>query len=145
VRATANPKELTDLHILCREGRLYDVEGWIQAGRPLQIAEGAPISRRRVTTALEIALENENHAIVLVLLCNGYDPNLEPSCPLDLALRARRWDLLDLLLDWGADPHQVDLEELFGTYNSSLFERFRTLGVDLTSGNALAHARAGRL
>jgi hypothetical protein len=77
-----------------------------------------------------------------VLLCNGYDPNLEPGSPLDLALRARRWDLLDLLLEWGADPHDASLDDLFDTYNSALWERFRTLGVDLTAGHALADALA---
>jgi len=141
-RATTEPNELADLHGLCRERRLYDVERWIRERRPMQLAEGTPIRRRRQSSALEIALEDGNHALVLLLLCNGYDPNLEPHCPLDLALRARRWDLLDLLLQWGADPHRVDLGELFDTYNSDLLRRFRAFGVDLTAGHALARALA---
>ena len=36
----------------------------------------------------------------------------------------------------------MDLEDLFGTYNSKLFERFRALGVELTSGHVLAEALA---
>jgi hypothetical protein len=91
---------------------------------------------------LEIALEARNHALVLLLLCNGYDPNIEPGCPLDLALRARRWDLLDMLLEWGADVQQVSLSDLFDTYNSELWARFRSLGVDLTAGHELAEALA---
>jgi len=31
---TDSPDELIDLHRLCREGRLYDVEAWIKAGCP---------------------------------------------------------------------------------------------------------------
>jgi hypothetical protein len=139
-RITPDPAELTEFHRLCSEGRVYDVEGWIQAGRPLQAIDGTTINRRRATSALEIGLEAESHALVLLLLCNGYDPNLEPDCTLDLALRARRLDLLDLLLEWDADPHEVSLEALFATYNSALFERFRALGVDLTAGHALAEA-----
>jgi len=139
---TSDPESLAQLHRLCREGRLYDVERWIEAGRPLQTKAGVSPKSRRPTSALEIALEKESHSLVHLLLCNGYDPNLEPHCPLDLALRARRWDLIDLLLDWGADPQEVDLEDLFGTYNSKLFERFRALGVDMTSGHALAEALA---
>jgi hypothetical protein len=50
--------------------------------------------------------------------------------------------LLDLLLEWGADPHQVCLTDLFGTYDSRLFERFRDLGVDLTEGHELAETLA---
>ena len=47
---------------------------------------------------------------------------------------------MDLFLDWGADPLQVDVNELCATYDSQLCERFRLLGVDFTSGHALAHA-----
>jgi hypothetical protein len=98
-RTTTEPTALTELHRLCRENRIYDVERWIAAGNPLQIA--AALERKgQTTSALEIALEARNHALVLLLLCNGYDPNLERKGPLDLALRSRRWDLLDLLLEW---------------------------------------------
>ena len=76
------------------------------------------------------------------MLCNGYDPNLEPDSPLNLLLRARRWDLLDLLLEWGADPHRVRLTDLFGSYSTDLYERFFSLGVDLTANHELAEALA---
>lgn len=141
-RTTTEPEQLTELHRLCREGRLFDVEQWIRSSRPLQVIEGAPAKRRRVTSALEITLDRQNQALVLLLLYNGYDSNLEPRCPLDLALRARRWDLIDLLLEWGADPHQLSLSDLFDTYNSKLLERFRALGVDLTADHELAEALA---
>jgi hypothetical protein len=45
-------------------------------------------------------------------------------------------------LEWGADPHRVDLGDLFDTYKSDLFGRFQDLGVDLTTGHALAEALA---
>jgi hypothetical protein len=97
---------------------------------------------QRPDSALEIALLTRHHALVQLLLCNGYDPNLDRCSPLDLALRARRWDLLDLLLEWGADPHRVDLTDLFGTYRSELFERFFALGVELTASHELGSALA---
>ncbi|HEX7069340.1 MAG TPA: hypothetical protein VF190_00980 [Rhodothermales bacterium] len=141
-RTTRAPEDLETLHRLCREGRLYEIEDWIRAGRPLQLAEPSADGRRRRASALEIALEHENHSLVLLLLCNGYDPSLEPVSPLDLALRARRPDLVALLLEWGADPHRVSRDDLFETYDSKLFERFYRLGVDLTEGHALAEALA---
>jgi hypothetical protein len=137
-RATTKPEELAELHSLCRDGRLYDVERWISHGRPLQVVGG----RGRQTSTLEIALEAGNHSLVLLLLSNGYDANQELGSPLDLPLRVRRFDLVQLLLFWGADPHRVDLDELFGTYRSDLFEQFRELGVDLTDRHALAEAIA---
>jgi hypothetical protein len=140
-RFTTNAAELEEFHRFCLEGRLYDVERWIQAGGPIQLAAGSLIERpRSFRTALEIALERQDHSLVLLLVANGYDVNAEPEPPLDRALRLRRLDFLDLLLDWGADPRQVDLDALFATYESQLYERFFRLGVDFTSGHALAYA-----
>ena len=136
---TSSPDELDDLHAACREGRLYEVERWIAEGRPLQLASTVATRRRR-TTALGIALERQDHALVLLLLCNGYDPASEPRGALNTALETRRVDLVDLLLTWGADPHGVDLPALFGTYDTALFERFYALGVDLSRRHALACA-----
>lgn len=142
IRVTDDPDELEKVHDLCREGRLYAVERWIKDRRPLQLVEGRPPGQRRFTSALKIALEEENHALVHLLLCNGYDPNREYHCSLNLALESRRWDLLDLLLKWGADPHRVSLTKLFGTYQFDLFEQFRKLGVDLTADHTLAETLA---
>ena len=140
-RFTGDADELEGLHRSCREGRLYDVERWIQAGRPLQLAPGSPVPRRRrFRTALEIGLDRQDHSLVLLLVANGYDCSAEAESPLDTALRLRRRDLLDLFLDWGADPRGMSLEALCDTYDSELYERFRSLGVDLTSGHAMASA-----
>lgn len=139
---TEDAETAEEIRQLCRQGRLYDLERWIQAGRPLQPVVQPPRRGRRPPTPLEAALETGNHAVVLLLLCNGYDPKLEPCSPIDIALEARRLDLVDLLLEWGADPHDVDLEILFGTYDSTLFERFRSLGVDLTANHELARTLA---
>jgi hypothetical protein len=38
---TAEPGDLAELHRLCRESRIYDVERWIAAGNPLS-------ARRRI-------------------------------------------------------------------------------------------------
>lgn len=139
-RLTRDSADLAELHQLCRTGRLYDVERWIQADRALQLAAGSPAARRRQPTALEIALDRQDQALVLLLVANGYDLALEAESPLDTALRLRRRDLLDLLLEWGADPRKVSLDILFETYDSLLFERFRSLGIDLTEGHAVAYA-----
>lgn len=138
----AREEDVAELVQFCKAGRVYDVERWIQAGRPLQASQNMSGKPRRRQSALEVALDRKNHALVLLLLCNGYDPNLEANSPLDLALRSRRWDLVDLLLEWGADPHRVSLDDLFETYDSKLFERFRALGVDLSADHEFAAALA---
>jgi len=80
---------------------LYDVERWIADGKPLQQKTEALTKGARPKTALHIALETGQHSLATLLLQNGYRLELERYAPLDLALRSRRWDLFDLLLDWG--------------------------------------------
>ena len=96
-----SPEDVRPLHQLCREGRLYDVERWIADGKPLQQKTEALTKGARPKTALHIALETGQHSLATLLLQNGYRLELERYAPLDLALRSRRWDLFDLLLDWG--------------------------------------------
>ena len=67
-----------------------------------------------------------------LLLKSGYRLELERYRPLDLALRQRRWDLFDLLLDAGGDLRSVDVHTVLNTYNVELYERFRASGYDLT-------------
>jgi hypothetical protein len=69
-RTTDDPIALAELKRLCRDGRLYDVERWIQSGRPLQLDQTTAVKQRQRTSALQIALETRNHALVLLLLAN---------------------------------------------------------------------------
>lgn len=141
---TNDPDEIRELLNACAEGRLYDVERWIASDRPLQLhPDVAPTVRRR-RTPLRIALKRRDHALTLLLLCNGYDLSLEPGNVLNDALEAKRPDLVELLLERGADPHRVCRYTLFGTYESALFHRWYALGVDLTSRQALARALGER-
>lgn len=129
---TPSPDDVRALHQLCREGRLYDVEQWIAEGRPLQLTPEAIRKGTRPKTALQITLERGQHSLVFLLLSSGYRLELERYAPLDLVLQARRWDLFDLLLEWGADLKSVGVYTVLNTYNVELFERFRAAGYDLT-------------
>jgi len=92
----------------------------------------------RPKTALQIALETGQHSLVVLLLSNGYRVELERYSPLDLALQARRWDLFDLLLEWGADLRSADVYTVLNTYNVELYERFRAAGYELTEHHEMA-------
>jgi hypothetical protein len=131
-------EDIRPLHQLCREGRFYDVERWIADGKPLQLTPEAIPKGARPKTALQIALETGQHSLATLLLRNGYRLELERYAPLDLALRSRRWDLFDLLLDWGGDIRSVDVYTVLDTYNSDLYERFRASGYDLTERHEMA-------
>jgi len=103
--------EVAELVLLSRQGRLYVVEAWIASGKPLQLDPAKRPRRGRPTTPLREELSAGSFDLARLLLCNGYRTALEPYAPLDDALAARRWDLLDLLLDWGADPDGADVAQ----------------------------------
>lgn len=123
---------------MCREGRLYDVERWIAEGKPLQLAPEAIRKGTRPKTALQIALEDGQHSLAFLLLRSGYRLELERYAPLDMVLEARRWDLVDLLVEWGADLRSADVYTVLNTYNVELYERLRALGYDLTERHEMA-------
>lgn len=131
-------EELKPLHQFCREGRLYEVESWISEGRPLQIDPAVIAKSTRPKTALQIAIETGQHSLTRLLLSKGYQLELERYRQLDMALERRRWDLFDLLLEWGADLKSVDVYTVLSTYNTELYERFRAAGYDLTEGHEMA-------
>jgi hypothetical protein len=129
--------DLRTLHQLCREGRLYEVEGWIAQGKALQLAPEVIPKSARPRTSLQIALETGQHSLVSLLLRSGYRLELERYRPLDLALRARRWDLFDLLLESGGHLNSVEPYTVLNTYNAQLYERFQAAGYDLTAGHEM--------
>lgn len=104
----------------------------IAEGKPLQLAPDTILKRTRPKSALQIALESGQHSLASLLLSSGYRLELERYAALDIALQARRWDMVDLLLEWGADLKSADVYTVLNTYNVELYERFRAAGYDLT-------------
>jgi ankyrin repeat protein len=124
---------------MCRQGRLYDIERWIAEGKPLQLSPEVPLKGMRPKTALAIAMESGQHSLASLLLRNNYRMELERHAPIDLAIRARRWDLLELLVESGANLESADVSTVLDSYNPDLYERFRTAGCDLTEGHEMAY------
>ena len=134
--------ELAGLISACREGRLYDAETWIASGGPLQLGGTTPERRTRRASPLAMAISEGSHDFVLLLLCNGYRTELESDSPLNAALETRRWDILYLLLDWGADPAGANVWRILDTYERAVFDRFWAAGVDLAGEASMADALA---
>ena len=130
-------QELQPLHRMCREGRVYDVEQWIKDGKPLQLAPGANEKGRRLITAMQIALESGQHSLTLLLLRGGYRLDQEQAAALDTVLEKRRWDLFELLLEWGADLSSAGPYSILNTYSTDLYERYFAAGYDLTKGHEM--------
>ena len=138
-RVSRNPithgEELRDLIRLCSAGRVYDVERWIQDGRPIQALTYKRPRKPAVVSPLRMAIRMGHRDLVLLLLCNGYRLDLEATdrnSVLDEALTIRAFDILDLLLEWGADPRTVTTYNVVDTYKTELIDRFWKAGVDYT-------------
>jgi hypothetical protein len=119
-----DPADIAELIDLCEAGRIYAVECWIADERPLQIAHEDTGWRKAPPTPLSAAVERDQYDLTRLLLCNGYDPELEPRSILNLALERKAWDFLELALDWGADPARAEPDAVLGTYEIAIMERF---------------------
>ena len=123
-RVAENPNDITELIEFCETGRIYAVERWIADDRPLQIAHEDTGWRRTPQTPLAAAIERDQYDLTRLLLCSGYDQELEPRSILNLVLERKAWDFLELALDWGADPARADPNAVLGTYEVAIMERF---------------------
>ena len=120
---------------LCFAGRVYEVERWIQAGRPLQALTYKVPKKPMVVSPLRAAIRRKRTDVVLLLLCNGYRLELEVEFPrsvIDEALENGRLDIVELLLTWGADATNVQAEKVLSTFRTDLIDRFWRSGVDFT-------------
>lgn len=129
---------------LCAGGKLYEVETWIAKGRPLQYPPPEDRKLQRRSTALQIAVERRFHSLAALLLANGYDPNGDYYECLSPAVKAKDHDLVNLLLRFGANPHDADFCTVLETCDRALMDRFIEAGVDPCRGNAVAKALESR-
>ncbi|MBK5260656.1 MAG: hypothetical protein JJE51_13790 [Thermoanaerobaculia bacterium] len=127
---------------LCREGRIYDVERWIMDAKPIHAVSYSRRGSRRIKNALEVAVDTDRLDLGLLLLCNGFPPDAGGESLLDLAIRDRKREFVDLLLTWGADPLLADAYTVLASYDADLYERFWNFGLDFTRGHALARILA---
>jgi hypothetical protein len=141
-RVARSAEELKPLLALCRAGRLFDVQTWIAAGKPLD----PPDSGRRTMSPLEVAIDLGFHSLAQVLLEGGACPTSHHyNGPMRRALEARRLDMIRLLIEHGYDPTTVDMEVVFQTWDPEIMEFFIDRGADVETGRPLASALCSRI
>jgi hypothetical protein len=133
-----DPSEVEELVRLCKLGRIYAVERWIAGGKPVQARKYYVPGRRQIDSPLAAALDTRQQDLALLLLANGYRIDLEPWSPLTTTISRRAWDLVELLLQWGASPADADPETVLNSYDIETIERFWSLGLDCTEHDCLA-------
>jgi len=143
MKRTETYEEIKPLIELCKTGKLFEVQKWIAAGKPVN---GPPsVSGYRRKGPLEVAINLGFHSLVKVLLEGGADINEPRYNPLQHALWNKRLDLLELLVDHGADYHSIDMEEVFETWQPDIMRWFIERGAEVESGNPLAQALCNRI
>jgi hypothetical protein len=145
IRRARTYDEIRPLVELCKAGRLFDVQAWIAAGKPVN-PPPLPETGRRGKRPLEVALELGFHSLIQVLLEGGaaQDPEGWES-PMSCALRMRRFDIVELLVANGFDPKSIDMKEVFETWDPAIMEYFIERGAEMEKGNPLAYALSERI
>lgn len=137
---------IAPLSSLCEEGRLYEVEKWIDQGRPIQCERPSAKPPKKRQSPLHIAVSKGFYSLAELLLVNGYNPNGDYHENLSPAVTGKNPSMAKLLLKMGADPLAVEFDTVLETYDRALMEAFLDAGVDPCAGNAVAKAlrRKGR-
>lgn len=140
IHRAADRETLAPLIELCKAGRLFDVQAWIAAGKPVNLPP-PPAKGRRPKSPLEVAIDRGFHSLVQVLLEAGAVQEPEGyKAPMYQALRARRFDIVQLLVEHGFDPKTINMSEVFETWDRETMEYFIERGADLKTGHPFAWA-----
>jgi hypothetical protein len=126
--------DLKALLRLVQAGKLFAVQDWIKAGKPLRRADG----NQPKTSMLYAAVETGFHSLVEEFLRAGGWSAPELSAALELARELRRFDLAELLGQRGARPKPMDFETSCDKLDLFMMERQLRAGTNPNDGNVFA-------
>ncbi|MGB3398983.1 MAG: ankyrin repeat domain-containing protein [Candidatus Deferrimicrobiaceae bacterium] len=124
---------------LCKAGRLFDVQAWIAAGKPIN-PPPPPAKGARKKCPLQVSVDHGFHSLVQVLLEGSAIIQDGSYNALEQALSNRRLDLIKLLAENGADIRSVDMTWVFDAWDPAIMEYFIDQGADVETGYPLAGA-----
>ena len=138
-------EEIEPLRELCRAGKLFDVQTWIAAGKPVNPLKPPPKGNRR-HTPMQLTIEAGFHSLVQVLLEAGAEIEVDHRySSLHHALWNHKPDIARLLVEHGADVKSVEMSSVFHTWQSRLIMFFVERGADVETGYPLAQAFCDRV
>ena len=126
--STLSIDESKALTALCRSGRLYEIERWISAGKA--IATHPSIKKTPLLTAVEIGFHS-----LIALIARNEPRQEEKDRALLVAVRRKRLDFVEVLVEHGADVRAVPLEEVLLTWDQALMQFFLGRSADPVTGN----------
>jgi hypothetical protein len=130
-------EEIQPLINLCKLGKLFEVQKWIAEGRPI---DPPLVTKNRRKSPLKLAMELGFHSLVQILLEGGAHLEDQQQELLALALEDRRLDLIELLVEFGADTNSFPMVLVLGKGDRKIIDFFIAQGGDLETENPLAAA-----
>ena len=127
------PEDMKELRRLVREGKLFAVQKWIADGKRTFDPDSA------WSSPFEIAVDTGFHSMVELLLQQGVDKE-ERNYMLERAVGDGNFELIKLLVEYGADPKCVDFEEVCRTGHPFIIKFFIDLGIDAETDQPFARA-----
>jgi hypothetical protein len=127
-------EEIQPLINLCKLGKLFEVKKWIAEGRPV---DPPLVSKNRKKSPLKLAMELGFHSLVEVLLQGGAQIDEQGQPLLELALEKRRLDIIELFVQFGADPKSLSMGWVLGSGDKKIIDYFIEQGGDVDTGNPL--------
>ena len=130
--------EAQELLRLCKLGRLFDVQNWIESGKSLSVP------RELRTDPLKVALDTGFHSLVELLVRN--EPNQErKDRALSHAVSLKRLDFIQLLFSHGANLSSIPFIDALGIWEPAIIRFFLDHGADFIQDSPFAVAFAERI
>ena len=129
------PRDADAEHLLrlCREGRLFELQEWLAAGRSLSV----PDHYRQ--TPLKIAVNTEFHSLIEFLLRHENEQSAKDNV-LQHACWRRQLPIMQLALEYGASINAVSFQDVIETWDRGLVQVFVERGADLATNSPFARA-----
>lgn len=138
---TLAPDHSKELVQLCRTGRLYEIEKWIAAGKPLDVPAA---KNRKSKTLLQIAVETGFHSLVALIAKNDTRQASKNAALAD-SVSLRRLDFVELLVQDGAEITSIPLAEVLLTWEPGLMRFFLDRGAEAIKGFPFATAFGAKI
>ena len=110
------PEDTKELVSLCRTGRLYEIERWIAAGKPLDVPA-------KYGSLLQVAVQTGFHSLIELIAKHENNQSSKNAALAD-AVSLHRLDFIQLLVENGAEVKSVPFADVLLEWNPHIFRFF---------------------
>jgi hypothetical protein len=141
--AVATKEEAAELRTLVRAGRLFDVQAWLEAGKPFRTNRFLSVPLFVPFEPCVAAVETGFFSMVECFLHRKLLKR-ELNAMLSVAVQTHRPDLVELLFKEGANVDYVPFEDVLLSWNPEVTRIFLDRGADYKTNSPFAEAFSQR-